>query len=82
MDFWWASKGFVDTANRWTTDDVLKYNGTTGKFYVNDVLSMGDIIQGSTDLKIPPGVWTVEFYYSDFGKTPPNIIGTLRERWL
>lgn len=82
MDFWWASKGFVDTANRWTTDDVLKYNGTTGKFYVNDVLSMGDIIQGSTDLKIPPGVWTVEFYYSDFGKTPPNIVGTLRERWL
>lgn len=82
MDFWWASKGFVDTANRWTTDDVLKYNGTTGKFYVNDVLSMGDIIQGSTDLKIPPGNWTVEFYYSDFGKTPPNIVGTLRERWL
>lgn len=82
MDFWWASKGFVDTANRWTTDDVLKYNGTTGKFYVNDVLSMGDIIQGSTDLKIPPGTWTVEFYYSDFGKTPPNIVGTLRERWL
>lgn len=82
MDFWWASKGFVDTANRWTTDDVLKYNGTTGKLYVNDVLSMGDIIQGSTDLKIPPGVWTVEFYYSDFGKTPPNIVGTLRERWL
>lgn len=82
MDFWWASKGFVDTANRWTTDDVLKYDGTTGKTYVNDVLSMGDIIQGSTDLKIPPGVWTVEFYYSDFGKTPPNIIGTLRERWL
>lgn len=82
MDFWWASKGFVDTANRWTTDDVLKYDGTTGKTYVNDVLSMGDIIQGSTDLKIPPGTWTVEFYYSDFGKTPPNIIGTLRERWL
>lgn len=82
MDFWWASKGFVDTANRWTTDDVLKYDGTTGKTYVNDVLSMGDIIQGSTDLKIPPGTWTVEFYYSDFGKTPPNIVGTLRERWL
>ena len=71
-----------DDPNRYTTGDVLSYDGTTGKFYVNEVLAMNDIIIGSTDLKIPPGSWLVEFHYSDFGKTPPNIVGTLRERWL
>lgn len=71
-----------DDPNRYTTGDVLAYDGTTGKFYVNEVLAMNDIIIGSTDLKIPPGSWIVEFHYSDFGKTPPNIVGTLRERWL
>lgn len=71
-----------DDPNRYTTGDVLAYDGTTGKFYVNEVLSMNDIIIGSTDLKIPPGFWIVEFHYSNFGKTPPNIVGTLRERWL
>lgn len=71
-----------DDPNRYTTGDVLSYDGTTGKFYVNEVLAMNDIIISSTDLKIPPGSWLVEFHYSTFGKTPPNIVGTLRERWL
>lgn len=71
-----------DDPNRYSTGDVLAYDGTTGKFYVNEVLSMNDIIIGSTDLKIPPGSWNVEFHYSNFGKAPPNIVGTLRERWL
>lgn len=71
-----------DDPNRYSEGDVLSYDGTTGKFYVNEVLAMNDIIIGSTDLKIPPGNWVVEFHYSNFGKTPPNIVGTLRERWL
>ncbi|MGM0139215.1 hypothetical protein IGI65_001667 [Enterococcus sp. DIV0755b] len=71
-----------DDPNRYSEGDVLSYDGTTGKFYVNEVLAMNDIIIGSTDLKIPPGFWIVEFHYSNFGKTPPNIVGTLRERWL
>lgn len=79
---WIGSQEFVDVPNRYSSSDVLSYDGSTGKFYVNDTLAMNDIIVGSTDLKIPPGNWTVEFYYSDFGKTPPNIVGTLRERWL
>ncbi|WP_303753345.1 distal tail protein Dit [Enterococcus sp. S86.2] len=79
---WLGSQEFVDVPNRYSSSDVLSYDGSTGKFYVNDTLAMNDIIVGSTDLKIPPGNWTVEFYYSDFGKTPPNIVGTLRERWL
>lgn len=79
---WIGSQEFVDVPNRYSVGDVLSYEGSTGKFYVNDTLAMNDIIVGSTDLKIPPGNWTVEFYYSDFGKTPPNIVGTLRERWL
>lgn len=79
---WIGSQSFVDVPNRYSTGDILRYDGSTGKFYVNDTLTMNDIIIGSTDLKIPPGNWAVEFYYSDFGKTPPNIVGTLRERWL
>ena len=79
---WIGSQEFVDVPNRYSSSDVLSYDGSTGKFYVNDTLAMNDIIVGSTDLKIPPGNWTVEFYYSDFGKTPPHIVGTLRERWL
>ena len=79
---WIGSQSFVDVPNRYSTGDVLRYDGSTGKFYVNDTLTMNDIIIGSTDLKIPPGTWTVEFYYSDFGKTPPMIKGMLRERWL
>ena len=79
---WIGSQEFVDVPNRYSTGDILRYDGSTGKFYVNDTLTMNDIIIGSTDLKIPPGNWAVEFYYSDFGKTPPNIVGTLRERWL
>lgn len=79
---WIGSQEFVDVPNRYSVGDVLSYDGSTGKFYVNETLTMNDIIIGSTDLKIPPGNWTVEFYYSDFGKTPPNIVGTLRERWL
>ena len=79
---WIGSQSFVDVPNRYSTGDVLRYDGSTGKFCVNDTLTMNDIIIGSTDLKIPPGNWAVEFYYSDFGKTPPNIVGTLRERWL
>lgn len=79
---WIGSQEFVDVPNRYSSSDVISYDGSTGKFYVNDTLAMNDIIVGSTDLKIPPGYWTVEFYYSDFGKTPPNIVGTLRERWL
>lgn len=79
---WIGSQSFVDVPNRYSTGDVLRYDGTTGKFYVNDTLTMNDIIQGSTDLKIPPGTSTVEFYYSDFGKTPPVITGEIRERWL
>lgn len=71
-----------DDPNRYSAGDVLSYDGTTGKCYVNEVLAMNDIIIGSTDLKIPPGNWVVEFHYSNFGKTPPNIVGTLRERWL
>lgn len=79
---WIGSQSFVDVPNRYSTGDILRYDGSTGKFYVNDTLTMNDIIIGSTDLKIPPGNWAVEFYYSDFGKTPPNIVGTLKERWL
>ncbi|MDT2704806.1 distal tail protein Dit [Enterococcus dispar] len=79
---WIGSQEFVDVPNRYSSSDVLSYDGSTGKFYVNDTLAMNDIIVGSTDLKIPPGNWTVEFYYSDFGKTPPHIVGKLRERWL
>lgn len=79
---WTGTQDFVDVPNRYSSGDILKYEGSTGKFFVNELLTMNDIIQGSTDLKIPPGIWTVEFYYSDFGKTPPNIVGTLRERWL
>lgn len=71
-----------DDPNRYTTDDVIKYDGTTGKVYVNQLLAMNDIIQGSVDLKVPPGVSVFEFYYSEFGKTPPVIKGTFRERWL
>lgn len=72
---------WADDPNRYSADDVLHYDGTTGKFYVNQLLAMNDIIQGSVDLRIPPGTWYVEFYYSDFAETP-TIVGKLRERWL
>ena len=72
---------WADDPNRYSADDVLHYDGTTGKFYVNQLLAMNDIIQGSVDLRIPPGNWAVEFYYSDFAE-PPIVTGTLRERWL
>ena len=72
---------WADDPNRYSADDVLHYDGTTGKFYVNQLLAMNDIIQGSVDLRIPPGTWYVEFYYSDFAETP-IVTGTLRERWL
>ena len=79
---WIGTQEFVDVPNRYMDGDVLTYDGDSGKFYVNDVLTLGDIIQGSTDLKIPPGKHKVQFYYSDFNKVPPVIKGTIRKRWL
>ncbi|MDT2782926.1 distal tail protein Dit [Vagococcus fluvialis] len=83
IDFQWiGTQNFVDVPNRYMDGDILTYEGDSGKFYVNDVLSLGDIVQGSTDLKIPPGKHKVQFYYSDFNKVPPVIKGTIRKRWL
>lgn len=83
IDFQWiGTQNFVDVPNRYMDGDVLTYEGDSGKFYVNDVLSLRDIVQGSTDLKIPPGKHKVQFYYSDFNKVPPVIKGTIRKRWL
>lgn len=87
FDFQWiGTQSFVDVPNRYMAGDILSFDGTTGKFYVNrgesNDLAMEDIILGSTDLKIPPGNWIVNFFYSDFSETPPVIKGILRERWL
>ena len=79
---WIGTQKFVDVPNRYMDGDVLTYDGDSGKFYVNDFLKLDDIIQGSTDIKIPPGKHKVQFYYSDFNKVTPTIKGTIRERWL
>lgn len=73
---------WADDPNRYMNGDVLTYDGDSGKFFVNEVISLGDIVQGSTDIKIPPGEHKVQFYYSDFVKIPPTIKGTIRKRWL
>lgn len=73
---------WADDPNRYMNGDVLTYDGGSGKFFVNEVISLGDIVQGSTDIKIPPGEHKVQFYYSDFVKVPPIIKGTIRKRWL
>ncbi|MCM2138813.1 phage tail domain-containing protein [Vagococcus fluvialis] len=79
---WIGTQKFVDVPNRYMDGDVLSYDGDSGKFYVNNFLKLDDIIQGSTDIKIPPGKHKVQFYYSDFNKVTPTIKGTIRERWL
>ena len=83
VDFQWiGTKKFVDVPNRYADGMTLNYNGDSGKYYVNDVLTMNDIVQGSLDIMIPPGKWTVEYYYSDFCEIPPIVTAEIRERWL
>ena len=83
VDFQWiGTQKFVDVPNRYADGMTLNYNGDSGKFYVNDVPTMNDIVQGSIDIMIPPGKWTVEFYYSDFCEIPPVVTAEIRERWL
>ena len=79
---WLGTQKFVDVPNRYMADDVLEYDADTGKYFVNDILTMNDIVQGSLDIMIPPGKHTVEFYYSDFCEIPPVVTAEIRERWL
>lgn len=87
LDFQWiGSQNFVDVPNRYMAGDILHYDGDSGKFYVNrgegEELALDDIVQGSTDIKVPAGTWTVEFFYSEFSETPPTIIAEIKERWI
>lgn len=79
---WIGTQEFVDVPNKYSEGDIIRFEGSTGKVYLNDTINMGDLVQGSTDIKIPPGAQKVEFYYSEFGKTAPIIKGTMRKRWL
>ncbi|MCD5001178.1 phage tail family protein [Enterococcus saccharolyticus] len=86
-DFTWVkSPKFVDMPNRYMLGNVLRYDGDSGKFYINrgdgETLIMDDIVHGSTDLMIPPGKNFVQFYYSEFSSVAPTIVGEIRERWL
>ena len=73
---------YSDDPNRYMSGDTLFYDADTGKYFVNDILTMNDIVQGSLDIMIPPGKHTVEFYYSDFCEIPPVVTAEIRERWL
>ena len=79
---WLGTQKFVDVPNRYMADDVLEYDADTGKYFVNDILTMNDIVQGSLDIMIPPGKHNIEFYYSDFCEIPPVVTAEIRERWL
>lgn len=72
---------WADDPNRYSTNDVMKIDGSSGKIYVNDMIRMGDEVIGTEYFKALPGTNEIQFYNSTWASdiTAKAII---REAWL
>lgn len=57
-----------DVPNRYPANAVLKIEGSTGKFYVNNKIEMYDEIMGTKYFKAPPGETKIQLLVSSFSE--------------
>ena len=78
-DFVQASR---DIPNRYPIGSNVVINSEDDTVYIDGIAKVGEVVDGSQWLSIPPGNSKLEMYFSSFIKKKPTVTIEFEERWL
>lgn len=78
-DFVQASR---DIPNRYPIGSNVVINSEDDTVYIDGIAKVGEVVDGSQWLSIPPGKSKLEMYFSSFIKKKPTVTIEFEERWL
>ena len=78
-DFVQASR---DIPNRYPIGSNVVINSEDDTVYIDGIAKVGEVVDGSQWLSIPPGESKLEMYFSSFIKKKPTVTIEFEERWL
>ena len=78
-DFVQASR---DIPNRYPIGSNVVINSEDDTVYIDGIAKVGEVVDGSQWLSIPPGDSKLEMYFSSFIKKKPTVTIEFEERWL
>lgn len=86
LDSIFYRKDFVSTTrdipNRFPIGSEIEINFEDDRVRVDGTESLGDVVDGSDLLVIPPGKSDLEVYFSSWVRIPPEVTIEFEERWL
>lgn len=71
-----------DVPNRYPIGSEVEINFEDDKVWIDGKDSIGEVVDGSDLLVIPPGKSTMEVYFSSWVTTKPDVTIEFEERWL
>lgn len=71
-----------DNPNRYAKGSTVTIDGSSAKFYVNDMQKQEDEVLGTQYFKAPVGSTIVKFYQSSWVTNKPTVKAYIREAWL
>lgn len=71
-----------DIPNRFHIGSNVVINSEDDTVYVDGIAKIGEVVDGSRWLAIPPGKSTLEVYVSSFVRNKPTVKIEFEERWL
>lgn len=71
-----------DIPNRFSIGSRVVINSEEDTVYIDGVPKLGEVVDGSRWLSIPPGESQLELYVSSFVKNKPSVQIAFEERWL
>ena len=78
-DFVQASR---DIPNRYPIGSNVVINSEDDTVYIDGIAKVGEVVDGSQWLSVPPGESKLEMYFSSFIKKKPTVTIEFEERWL
>ena len=78
-DFVQASR---DIPNRYPIGSNVVINSEDDTVYIDGITKVGEVVDGSQWLSVPPGESKIEMYFSSFIKKKPTVTIEFEERWL
>ena len=86
MEQLYYQKDFVQTTrdipNRYPMGSQVVINSDEDTVLVDGLAKIGDVVDGSSWLTLPPGKSQLELYVSSFVKKKPTVSIEFEERWL
>lgn len=86
LDSIYYRKDFVPATknipNRFSIGSNVVINSEDDTVYIDGIAKIGEVVDGSRWLEIPPGRSTLELYVSSFVRNKPSVRIEFEERWL